>query len=284
MGPGDYESSWRDRASLDTVRAILERHIMLEIYLKQREIQIANEQIAFGEEVMQKLYALIINGDAYIEQIKMEFPALIEAQNSLPIASSNSSRASSMYSSPRLSLKRINESQKTSANQSPSSAVSTTCSTPTEVDAGFVAQLGPARTTRDRESRASLGRTAVDKLYARREDGSFVVMRCTECCRTNFSSMQGFVNHCRLAHKIEYPTHEAAILRAGVLVPSVEVPLNHPVRKTPWKNASYNTGKPWEQVNALPTGGPAASQTKSRIFIKEESLIGQINIHDTKHL
>ena len=41
---------------------------------------------------------------------------------------------------------------------------------------------------------------------------------CTDCSRTNFSTMQGFINHCRLGHFRSYGTHDECIQACGVVV------------------------------------------------------------------
>ena len=32
-------------------------------------------------------------------------------------------------------------------------------------------------------------------------------MICPKCNKDEFSNMQGFVNHCRMTHNIDFPTH-----------------------------------------------------------------------------
>lgn len=49
----------------------------------------------------------------------------------------------------------------------------------------------------------------------KRSDGQWVKLVCPECHRDNFSSTQGFINHCRIAHKIEFKSHEEAAVASG---------------------------------------------------------------------
>lgn len=49
----------------------------------------------------------------------------------------------------------------------------------------------------------------------KRGDGQWIKLVCPECHRDNFSSTQGFINHCRIAHKIEFKTHEEAAVASG---------------------------------------------------------------------
>ena len=39
---------------------------------------------------------------------------------------------------------------------------------------------------------------------------------CPNCNRYDFSNVQGFINHCRIAHKIEYASHDDAVRHCGV--------------------------------------------------------------------
>jgi len=73
--------------------------------------------------------------------------------------------------------------------------------------------------------------TDVDILYEKRDDGKFVRIRCLKCHRSNFSNLQGFLNHCRISHKMEFPSHEEATRLCGIVVDESEVPLDHPCRK-----------------------------------------------------
>ncbi|CAG8690929.1 7763_t:CDS:2, partial [Ambispora leptoticha] len=67
-------------------------------------------------------------------------------------------------------------------------------------------------------------------LFSRRNDGTFVKLTCPECHRSRFINVQGFLNHCRLSHKIEFPNHEEALLLCGTPVDESIVPPDHPAR------------------------------------------------------
>ncbi|KAI9167664.1 hypothetical protein HJFPF1_03797 [Paramyrothecium foliicola] len=49
----------------------------------------------------------------------------------------------------------------------------------------------------------------------KRSDGITVKLVCVDCDRSNFSSTQGFINHCRIAHKRDYKSHEEAAVHCG---------------------------------------------------------------------
>lgn len=52
-------------------------------------------------------------------------------------------------------------------------------------------------------------------VIKRRADGEMVNLVCKDCSRWDFSSTQGFINHCRIAHKNDYKSHEAAAIDSG---------------------------------------------------------------------
>ncbi|KAK3994630.1 hypothetical protein QBC44DRAFT_306163 [Cladorrhinum sp. PSN332] len=49
----------------------------------------------------------------------------------------------------------------------------------------------------------------------KRSDGITVKLVCKDCHRWDFSSTQGFINHCRIAHKRDYKSHEEAAVHCG---------------------------------------------------------------------
>jgi len=70
-------------------------------------------------------------------------------------------------------------------------------------------------------------------MQKRKSDGLLVKLVCPDCRRDNFSSAQGFINHCRIAHSRNFASHDAAaeacgepvdVDEAGVVVGS-EAPL-----------------------------------------------------------
>lgn len=52
----------------------------------------------------------------------------------------------------------------------------------------------------------------------KRSDGQTVKLVCLDCDRGNFSSTQGFINHCRIAHQRDYKSHEEAAIACGKAV------------------------------------------------------------------
>ena len=49
----------------------------------------------------------------------------------------------------------------------------------------------------------------------KRSDGVVVKLVCIDCHRWDFSSTQGFINHCRIAHKRDFKSHEEAAVHSG---------------------------------------------------------------------
>ena len=52
-------------------------------------------------------------------------------------------------------------------------------------------------------------------IIRRKLDGVFVKLVCLDCRRDNFSSTQGFINHCRIAHNRNFASHDAAAVASG---------------------------------------------------------------------
>jgi hypothetical protein len=47
---------------------------------------------------------------------------------------------------------------------------------------------------------------------------------CPTCKREKFLNVLGFVNHCRIMHKIKFATHADAVLACGTAVNEADVP------------------------------------------------------------
>jgi len=58
----------------------------------------------------------------------------------------------------------------------------------------------------------------------KRSDGQTVKLVCIDCHRENFSSTQGFINHCRIAHKRDFKSHEEAAVHCGHPIEAAEAP------------------------------------------------------------
>lgn len=52
-------------------------------------------------------------------------------------------------------------------------------------------------------------------IVRRKSDQVMVKLVCLDCRRDNFSSTQGFINHCRIAHNRNFASHDAAAMASG---------------------------------------------------------------------
>ncbi len=52
-------------------------------------------------------------------------------------------------------------------------------------------------------------------IIKRLSDGKMVKLKCLDCSRLDFNSVQGFINHCRIAHSRNFQSHEAAAIACG---------------------------------------------------------------------
>lgn len=86
-------------------------------------------------------------------------------------------------------------------------------------------------------------------VLKRQSDGKTVKLVCLDCHRENFLSIQGFINHCRIAHRRDFKSHEEAAIHSGH---PIEVPT---VAKTPV------APKPVIEAPPKPSAPPAVTTT-----------------------
>jgi ADA HAT complex component 1 len=60
-------------------------------------------------------------------------------------------------------------------------------------------------------------------ILRRSNDGNLVKLVCNNCQRGDMNSIQGFLNHCRIAHKVDYKSHDQAALDCGRLLDDAEI-------------------------------------------------------------
>ncbi|GJE88777.1 hypothetical protein PsYK624_048630 [Phanerochaete sordida] len=82
-----------------------------------------------------------------------------------------------------------------------------------------------AYSTRNRGA-ARVARPPPRKLLFLRNTASYppqiAKLACPDCARTDFSSLQGLLNHCRLSHKREFGSHDECVQCCAVLVEGAE--------------------------------------------------------------
>lgn len=65
-----------------------------------------------------------------------------------------------------------------------------------------------------------VGKTEQNEAIFRRYDGILIIITCTHCHRSGFTSAQGIVNHARLKHNKTYSSQPLAVLNNQVLLPA----------------------------------------------------------------
>lgn len=73
-------------------------------------------------------------------------------------------------------------------------------------------------------------------------------LECLDCKRSDFSSAQGFINHCRIAHQREYASHEAAAFACGQTVEETDEGFISPYPRGPVDPPSRNTRQTQQQI------------------------------------
>jgi ADA HAT complex component 1 len=118
-------------------------------------------------------------------------------------------------------------------------------------------------------------------LIIKRSDGQYVKLVCLDCERGDFSSAQGFINHCRIAHHKSFESHDAAAMACGQVIDgdgaasgSSDGPANgvtclvHPlIRAAPTTPTPAVSGNPsWIKGSA--SGGPGGQTATLTGFSK----------------
>ncbi|EIW59252.1 uncharacterized protein TRAVEDRAFT_71391 [Trametes versicolor FP-101664 SS1] len=83
----------------------------------------------------------------------------------------------------------------------------------------------PSRSTRTRGPPRAAPAPRERLLYIRNtatDPPEVAKLACHVCARSDFSSLQGLLNHCRLRHQIEYGSHDECMQSCAVLVPQHE--------------------------------------------------------------
>ncbi|KAI8624844.1 hypothetical protein F5Y19DRAFT_284144 [Xylariaceae sp. FL1651] len=87
----------------------------------------------------------------------------------------------------------------------------------------------------------------------KRSDGQTVKLVCIDCHRENFSSTQGFINHCRIAHKRDFKSHEEAAVHCGHPIEVSEAAKGGVVEEKPAGPSAHPSGlvHPFTRENAM---------------------------------
>ena len=121
-------------------------------------------------------------------------------------------------------------------------------------------------------------------ILRRSTDNQLVKLVCNNCNRGDMSSIQGFLNHCRIAHKVDYKSHDSAAVDCGrPLEPheaaNVSVEAHPPIvhKPTPSRSASLavpvkNMVHPLNNTSAQPIEAKMSQQRPSVASVPARSL------------
>lgn len=94
----------------------------------------------------------------------------------------------------------------------------------------------------------------------RRPDGQLVKLKCKDCGKEDVSSVQGFLNHCRIAHQNDMKSHAEAANTCGVPVEAASELVHVPAPSEPI-NTSSSTQRAHAQIHPLITSLSLVSTT-----------------------
>jgi hypothetical protein len=122
----------------------------------------------------------------------------------------------------------------------------------------------------DSRRRSRKKRTTASKpLFGRNPEGQYLRMECPSCRRDVFVNSLGFMNHCRIVHKLKFESYEQALSACGIVVDESAVPLDDPCRLDiltpgllPLPSSSSSGMKPED------------SDARSRFYIKKRVIVG----------
>ncbi|KAJ1981125.1 hypothetical protein H4R34_002201 [Dimargaris verticillata] len=115
-------------------------------------------------------------------------------------------------------------------------------------------------------------------LIVQRYDGVTVKVTCPTCHREKFNSLQGFLNHTRITHALEFASHEEAVRLCGAPVGNsnaADANLGQPARPANvlnpnWLTSSANFLSP--PVTTTPTDSPAPTASGSSALMSNQAL------------
>ena len=71
------------------------------------------------------------------------------------------------------------------------------------------------------------------------------------CYRDDLLNLQGFLNHCRISHNLEFGPYEQVMLQCGTPVDESEVPMDNPARLRPVMNLTPSASKPQKKLERV---------------------------------
>lgn len=220
--------------SRSDMRQIIEHQFNLEILLKHRELRLIEQELAKCQTALEQLRRCEI----------VPFPGSLGLDEDVSAGTGPSLRAKPGFTQPQTpspwgvvdgpytrhySRWLLNDpafdSIPVSQTQVPADYFSTAPEGRSTRNSGAgLGRAGKSRPSRDSVGNFShalpnypmQGRGKGGPLVIKRlADNLFVKLICNNCQRGDFSSVQGFLNHCRIAHKVDYKSHEAAATDCG---------------------------------------------------------------------
>lgn len=188
------------RIPVSQLKGIMSRQLELEVQLKHKELQMAEDEIGKCEAQMIALRNFLeVRPDVCLENEPSGFTTKYHDLLSKSFA---------------VKYSDVEREEATNNLRLPSLV-------------GATDPVTPEPTYRTRSTTSSLRPSAAYRYHTigclyRRTDGVIVKLTCPDCRRSNFSSAQGFLNHSRIAHSKEYTSQDAASLKCGETLPDGE--------------------------------------------------------------
>ncbi len=111
-------------------------------------------------------------------------------------------------------------------------------------------------------------------IVRRSTDGQMVKLVCLDCRREDFSSAQGFINHCRIAHSHGFASHDAAAIACGE---EVDLDSMGGVGEAVGNHASVALVHPLIRSANLTQAKPSLATSKPQQKIEPSQLLSSIN-------
>lgn len=184
---------------MQTLRSVVAKEVQLELGLKYKELQLIEDELAYGEYLVEDLQRRMANGKRLVKLTVPPTPQTSDTeipQSNTEVPCESLSGSSPMRRSAVQAMQNFNE-------EAPSDK-----STPN----------------------GSRQRSSGSCVYGRRGDGAFIRLVCRFCGRQDFLNRVGFINHCRNSHQHHLMSVEDYHRECGVVVDEAEVPADDPCR------------------------------------------------------
>ncbi|KAF3924205.1 hypothetical protein ABW21_db0202013 [Orbilia brochopaga] len=121
--------------------------------------------------------------------------------------------------------------------------------------------MASQRPQREAAAAAALLQKRPSICLHRQHDGTIVKLTCIDCKRSQFGSMQGFINHCRLAHQRDFQTHDHAAAACGTPFDTTGYDGQLPPARSSRAASNLQTGPPTPPFNPEDFHIPKTIQT-----------------------